>query len=460
MAVLERVVIPYSPRPLQRVLHAALDSHRWSVAVCHRRFGKTVLAVNQLIKCALTCEKPRPRFAYLAPFRNQAKDIAWAYLKHYSSPLPGVTVNETELRIDYPNGAQVRIYGADNQDALRGIYLDGVVLDEYGLMSDSIWGEVIRPLLSDREGWAFFIGTPNGRNQFYRLIHGDGEAGWMGAKHSPDWFFAEYRASQTGVIPERELEDARRAMTGDQYEQEYECSFEASVKGAVYAREMAAARQDGRICRVPFDPRLPVDTAWDLGMDDSTAIWLVQSVAGGEVRFVGYYENSAQPLSHYVGILREVQSKHGFAFGDHFLPHDVEVKELGTGVSRLETLRSLGLNSAVVVPRTVSIYDDINAVRMLLPRCFFNSPGCDRGVDALKNYRWKEETENQTGRTLPVHDWASHGADALRTLACAPQRKAKLLNQWQQSNKDHDPSDRLYGKGRFRVQGSGRRGGW
>jgi phage terminase large subunit len=461
VAVAERVTIPYAPRPLQRVLHSELDRHRWAVAVCHRRFGKTVLAVNQLIKGALTCQKPRPRFAYIAPFRNQAKDIAWAYLKHYAGVIPGYDPNETELKISLPNDAQVRIYGADNQDALRGIYLDGVVLDEYGLMSDSIWGEVIRPLLSDREGWAFFIGTPNGRNQFYRLIHGDPETGMIGARNDPEWFFAEYKASQTGVLPARELEDARRAMTADQYEQEYECSFEASVKGAVYAREMATAREDGRVCRVPFDPRLPVDTSWDLGMDDSTAIWLSQDAPGGEVRFVAYYENRSQPLSHYVGILKDVQAKHGFAYGDHFLPHDVEVKELGTGVSRLETLQGLGLHSVIVVPRTVSIYDDINAVRMMLPRCYFNTPGCDRGIEALKNYRWKEETENQTGRTLPVHDWASHGADALRTKACAPARKAKLLNQWQQRNTDHDPSDRLYGKGRYRQQATaGRRGGW
>lgn len=452
MAVIDRVTIPYAPRPLQRLLHTALDNHRWAVAVCHRRFGKTVLAVNQLIKCALLCEKPRPRFAYIAPFRNQAKDIAWAYLKHYCQPVLSGSPNESELRVDLLNGAQIRIYGADNQDALRGIYLDGVVLDEYGQMSDSIWGEVIRPLLSDREGWAFFIGTPNGRNQFYEVVKkAQGEDGW---------FFAEYKASQTNVIPHHELEDARRAMTEDQYQQEYECSFEAAVKGAVYAREIAAARSDGRITRVPFDPRLPVDTSWDLGMDDSTAIWFSQTSPAGEERFIAYYENSGHRLDHYVGILNDQKAKYGFTYGEHFLPHDVEVKELGTGVSRLEMLRQAGLFSCIVVPRTVSIYDDINAVRMMLPRCYFNVPACEAGVEALLHYRWKEETENQTGRTLPVHDWASHGSDALRTKACAPQRKAKLLSQWDKQNKDHDPSDWRYGKGRHRNAGAGRRGGW
>ncbi len=408
----------------------------------------------------MTCTKERPRFAYIAPFRNQAKDIAWAYLKHYTAPIPGALPHETELKVDLPTGAQIRIYGADNQDALRGIYLDGVVLDEYGLMSSSLWGEVIRPLLSDREGWAFFIGTPNGRNQFYGLIHGDRESGWLGAKHDPAWFFAEYKASETGVLPAKELEDARRSMTEDQYQQEYECSFEAAVKGAVYAREMAQAHQQGRIGRVIWDPRVPVDTSWDLGMDDSTAIWFSQSFSSGEIRLIAYYENSGHGLHHYVGVLKEQQAKYGWTYGDHFFPHDIDVKELGTGVSRLETLRSMGLFSIVPIKRTESLYDDINAVRMLMPRCWFNSPACDAGIDALKNYRWKEATEHQTGKTLPVHDWASHGADGLRTLACAPVRKARLLSEWSAKNKDHDPADRLYGRGRFKTASAGRRGGW
>jgi phage terminase large subunit len=405
-AVQERVVIPYAPRPLQRVLHDALDAHRWAVAVCHRRFGKTVLAINHLQKQALLCTKPRPRFAYIAPTYRMAKAIAWDYLKHFSAPIPGRQPHETELRIDYPNEGQVRLYGADNPDALRGIYLDGVVLDEYGLMDESVWGEVIRPLLSDREGWAFFIGTPNGRNQFYELIHGSRDGEWRGAKNSPDWFCAEYKASITKVIPEHELADARKAMTDDQYQQEYECSFEASVKGAIYARELAACREDGRMTRVPYDPRLPVDTAWDLGMDDATAIWFSQTSPAGEIRLLGYYENTGLGLQHYVGLLAEEKAKRGWAYGEHYLPHDVEVKELGTGVSRLETLRSLGLHSAVVVPRTVSLADDINAVRMMLPRCYFNVPACDKGVESLQHYRRKDETTDQTGYSRPVHDWA------------------------------------------------------
>lgn len=451
------VVIPYAPRPLQRVLHDALDRHRFSVAVCHRRFGKTVLAVNQLIKAAVTCQKPRPRFAYIAPTYKQGKAVAWDYLKHYSAPIPGVEVNESELRVDLPNGAQIRIYGADNEGGLRGIYLDGVVMDEYALMSHTVWEEVVFPTLTDRGGWAFFIGTPNGHNQFYELVHGSKDGSWAGAKNDPSWFFAEYKASQTHVFTPDELALIRTSMTTDAFEQEYECSFEASVKGAVFAREMQACRESGRITRVAFEPKLAVDTAWDLGMGDATAIWLSQTVGRNEVRLIGYYENSGHALHHYVGVLRDLAAKYGFTYGDHWLPHDAEVRELGTGQSRIEALNSMKVQGVFRVAARLSLDDGLNAVRMMLPKCWFNETACEKGIEALKHYRWATQTENATGPSRPVHDWASHGADALRTLASAPEKAAALIGDWNRKRKDTDLDDWRYGKGR-RVQVG--RGGW
>lgn len=443
--------MPYGPRPLQKVLHAALDGHRWAVAVCHRRFGKTVLAINQLQKRALLCDKIRPRFAYIAPTYKQGKAVAWDYLKHYAAPIPGVEVNESELRVDYPNGGQVRIYGADNEGGLRGIYLDGVVMDEYALMSHTVWEEVVFPTLTDRKGWAFFIGTPNGHNQFYSIA--------QVAKTEPGWFFSEYKASQTGIFSPEDLAAIKATMTQDSYEQEYECSFEASVKGAVFAREMQAVRESGRITRVAYEPRLPVHTAWDLGMDDSTAIWFAQFVPGGEVRLIGYYENRGHGLHHYVGVLREQSAKWGFAYGDHYVPHDIEVRELGTGQSRLEVLQSLGLVSLQVV-KALKMDDGLNAARMLLPKCWFNESACAQGIEALKHYRWAPQTDNATGPAKPVHDASSHGADAFRTLACAPIQVDKLLKTWNDNRKDVDPSDQRYGKGIYRNKQVGRRGGW
>lgn len=412
------MVVPYQPRPLQRVLHAALDSHRWVVAVCHRRFGKTVLAVNQLQKRALVCDKPRPRFAYIAPTYRQGKAVAWDYMKFFARPIPGVQINESELRIDYPNGGQVRIYGADNPDSLRGIYLDGAVLDEYGLQPQHVFTEVIRPLLTDRQGWALFIGTPNGKNQFYDIA--------QQAQRDPGWFFAAYKASQTGIVEAGELASNASQMSADEYQQEFECSFEASVKGAVFAKEMQAAREEGRISGVPHDPMIRVDTDWDLGVRDKTAIWFSQTSPGGEVRLIDYYESSGQGLQHYAQVLDEKRLERGFTYGQHWAPHDIEVRELGTGHSRWEAARLLGLHYHVGVQ--LPLADGINAVRMLLPRCWFDARRCAQGLEALQNYRWYYNSRMKEHNTaLPEHDWASHGADAMRGLAIRHRAPASRL---------------------------------
>jgi hypothetical protein len=359
--------------------------------------------VNHLIKAALLCQKPRPRYAYIAPTYRQGKAIVWDYAKYYAAPVPGHTSNESELKIDFPNGGQFRIFGADNPDSLRGLYFDGVVFDEFGLQPPNIFSEVVRPLLADREGGALFLGTPNGKNQFYDIA--------QYARANDDWFFAEHKASETGILSPAELADSRRMMTADEYAQEFECSFEASVKGAVYARELQAAREDGRITRVPYDPALPVDTDWDLGFADATAIWFSQTLRSREVRLIDYYENSGFGLDHYKKILSEKP----YGYGTHWAPHDIEVRELGTGNSRLLAAQSLGLNF-LVAPKVQDLKDGIHATRMLLPRCWFDETKCERGLEALKNYRWDYNTRAESFTALPVHNWASHGADAFRTL--------------------------------------------
>jgi phage terminase large subunit len=397
------VEIDYTPRPLQTVLHAALDRHRFSVAVCHRRFGKTVLAINQLIKSALLCPRERPRFAYLAPTYAQGKSVAFDYIQHFSRAIPGVQFNQSELRADYPNGGQLRIYGADSPDSLRGIYLDGIVLDEYGLMSPKVFSEVIRPALSDRLGWAFFIGTPNGKNQFYDIV--------QHAKAQPDWYFADYKASQTHILDQAELAAARKDMTADEYAQEYECSFDASIKGAYYAAELDAARTQGRIQRVPYDPILPVDTDWDLGVGDATAIWFTQSVKSGEVRVIDFYESSGEGLPHYAQVLRTK----GYTYGQHWAPHDIQVKEFSSGRSRLETAAALGIRFQIAP--NVPMDDGIHAVRMLFPRCWFDADKCKAGIEALQHYRRDYNSRLNEFKPVPVHDWASHASDAFRYLA-------------------------------------------
>jgi phage terminase large subunit len=226
--------------------------------------------VHDLRRGALTSKKLRPRFAYLSPYLRQSKQVAWDYLRTATtaSRAIGSRVHETELRVDYANGGQVRLFGVDNPDALRGIYLDGVVLDEYANMDPRVWSEVIRPALADRRGWAVFIGTPKGRNAFFEL--------WRRAQTEPGWFSLMLKASETGLIAEEELMLARRDLSEPQYAQEFECSFDAAVVGAYYGALMRQAEADGRIAGVPYDPAALVWTAWDLGIRDATAILLLR----------------------------------------------------------------------------------------------------------------------------------------------------------------------------------------
>lgn len=399
------VTIPYTPRSERHwTIHEALEGKRFGVVVCHRRFGKTVLAINHLLRAAVQCDKQRPRFAYVAPTLKQGKTIAWDYLKHYARAIPGVEFNEAELRCDLPNGGQVRIFGSDNPDALRGTYFDGVVLDEFGLMQMRAWSEVLRPALSDRLGWALFIGTPNGRNAFWDMRNL--------AERDGAWFLIEHKASETGIIGVDELASARAAMTPDEFDQEYECSFEASVRGAIFASELAAVRESGRIRELVIDPVLPVHTGWDLGVGDATAIWFAQQ-AHSEIRVVDYYEASGEGMPHYAAVLQ----RKPYAYGVHYAPHDIEVRELGSGRSRREVARQLGVNFTLA-PR-VSLEDGIHAARMLLPRCYFDASRCREGLDSLQNYRWEHNSRLDEFKSTPVHDWASHGADAFRYLALA-----------------------------------------
>jgi phage terminase large subunit len=402
------VVIPYSPRALQREIHQ--QRKRWSLIVCHRRFGKTVLAVNELIRGALTNSLQRPRYAYIAPYYKQAKSIAWDYLKHYSRPIPGVRTNEAELRVDYPNGGRVQLFGADNPDALRGQYFDGVVLDEYAQMPASLFSEVIRPALSDRQGWAMFIGTPKGKNEFYRL--------YEQAKDDPAWMVRIYRASETGIIPDDELADARKLMDEDEYAQEYECSWTAAIQGSYYGKLLSQALADGRIGRVPYEPRLPVYTVWDLGIGDATAIWFAQ-LHGREIRLIDYYEQSGEGLPHYAKVLQE----RGYVYGEHFAPHDIQVRELGSGKSRIEIAQSLGIRFRVAP--NVSIEDGIEAVRSTLPLCWFDEQRCRQGLDALQHYRREWDDKRGEFKPRPLHDWSSHGSDAFRYLALGLKEKTE-----------------------------------
>ena len=413
-----RLSLAYVPRPLQSALHEGRA--RFTVVVAHRRFGKTVFAVAELLRAAAVLQRPAPRLAYVAPLYRQAKAVAWDYLKHYARGIAGARFHEGELRCDLPNGARISLYGADDPDSLRG--LDGVVLDEYAQMDPRAWSEVIRPALADRQGWALFIGTPMGRNALWQL--------YEQAKTAPGWGGHLYRASATGILPAEELAAARGAMSAAEYAQEFECSFDAAIRGAYYAEEMAADDAAGRIGRAEHEPSLPVDTAWDLGIGDATAIWFFQR-AGREIRLIDYYEASGHGLDHYA---RELQRR-GYRYGEHLLPHDARVREMGSGKTRVEVLTALGFRPRVLESHKVE--DGIGQARLLLARCWFDAGKCARGIEALRHYRCEWAARLQTFRPQPLHGWASHGADAFRYLAMGlretggePMRPIRYNDAW------------------------------
>ena len=398
-----RVTAEIEVRPVFLPLFAA-DFPRFSVIVAHRRAGKTVASVQRLVKSALETKLPSARFGFIAPLRLQAKAIAWDMLKNMLAGMPGAQVNESELRLDLPNQSRIRLFGADQPDAIRGGYFDGVVLDEYAQMDPRTWDEVVRPMLADRQGWAQFIGSPAGKNAFWRLYE---------AADGPDWARLVLRASETGLIPMGELEAARRTMSREAYEQEWECSFTSATRGVFYGELMEQAEHAGRITAVPYDPALPCVTSWDLGVRDATAIWVLQPAPGGALHAVDFIESAGVGLPWYAEQLRA----RPYRYTDHVAPPDIEVTELGSGRSRREIAAGLGINFTVAKPHR--ILDGIEGVRVLLPRIWFDRERCARGIDALAQYRQEWDPKLQNFKAIPLHDWTSHAADALRYYAMA-----------------------------------------
>ena len=395
------IIIPYKPRELQKFLHDKIDKSRFSVLVLHRRAGKTVMCINHMIRAALTSPQANARYAFVAPTFKQGKATAWDYIKTYAGKIPGTKFNESELRCDLPNGSRITILGGENDQGIRGIFLDGCVLDESQNINPNLFPEIIRPALADRKGWCVFIGTPKGRNYFYELH--------QKAKSDKDWYTCVFRASQTKILDDGELRAAQSVMSEDLYDQEFECSFQAAITGSYYGAIIEELESQKRIAEVPHDENLDVETWWDLGMNDQTAIWFVQRNRG-QIRLIDYYENAGEGLDHYSHIL----DQQGFDYSKHIAPFDIKVRELGAfGKSRLESALELGI-SFEVAPK-LSIEDGIEAVRKGLSKCWFDKNKCQKGIEYLKAYQKRWDEKNQCFRNKPMHNYASHCADAFRT---------------------------------------------
>jgi len=410
-----RVKIPfnYTPREYQIPLWEALDSGiKRAVVVWHRRSGKDKTLINLMVSRAV---ERVGAYYYFFPTYKQGKKILWdgrdrdgfKFLDHIPVEIRKRT-NDTELKIELINGSIIQIIGTDNIDSIVGTNPVGCVFSEYALQDPQAWS-FIRPILAENGGWAVFNYTPRGNNHGKRI--------YDLAVESDSWFAQKLTVEDTNVIPVDVLENEKKEMfaqTGNDslFEQEYYCSFDVPVQGAYYGQQLVDAEKDNRITNVPYDPSLPVHTAWDLGIGDSNAIWFLQTV-GQEIRVIDYYETSGESMAYYVKYLQEKK----YVYGNHYAPHDIEVRELSTGKTRKETASSLGINF-VVAPR-LPVDDGIDAVRNLLARCWFDKENCERGLDALKSYHKVFDEDNQMYKNRPEHDWSSHGSDAFRTFAVA-----------------------------------------
>jgi len=343
--------------------------------------------------------------------------VAWDYLKYFSRPI-AKSSNEADLIIELVNGAKIRLFGADNADAMRGLGFDGLYLDEYGDFKPSVWGNVVRPALSDKQGWCVFGGTPKGKNQFWNI--------YETSKRLPnEWFSLSLPASKSGLLPESELEAARAQLAEDQYLQEYECSFEAAIIGAIWGTEMRKVAEDGRITKVENQIEVKTHTAWDLGHTDDTAIWWYQVIAG-EIHIVDFFALSGGTIEEFVSKIKEKP----YNYGKHYLPHDARARTLASGgKSVIEQMAAhLGINNLAIVP-SLTVQDGIQAVRMALPRCWFDAEKCADGIEALRQYQREYDEDKKAFRQTPKHDWTSHPADAMRMLAIS----------WREEPKDKPP---------------------
>ena len=395
-----KVSLNYEPREAFIPFHQRQT--RWTAMVCHRRAGKTVACIHDLVLRALYTTKKRAKYAYVGPFRQQAKEIAWEYLKEATEDIRKGPPRESDLRITLHNDATITLYGADNPDALRGLYFDGVILDEYGDCRPSLWGEVILPTLMDRQGWAVFIGTMKGKNHFYQQLER--------ARTTENWFYMQLKGSESGILNPEDLVELRAQLTEAQYEQEIECNPNAAIMGTYYSDLINQAEQDGRIGDYPYDPHQMVHVSADLGFTDSTAFWFWQMDEEGPV-CIDYYEADGKTLEHYFDMLR----KKDYEYADIWLPHDAKAKSFQTGRSTIEQFRAQNF-PCKPVPK-LAVQHGIDAARLILQICRFDKTNCYGGIEALRAYRRQFNEKTQQFSNAPLHDWASNGADGFRYMA-------------------------------------------
>jgi len=408
------ITINYKPRSWSDKIHNT--DKRWIVVVAHRRAGKTTMALNHLQRDALKI--PNSRWGYISPTYKQSKFIAWDLIKQYARVIPGVIFNESELTVKYPNGSKLTLYGADYPDSLRGMGFWGVIFDEYSQQPSNIFSEIIRPALSDHKGYAIWIGTPKGKNEFFRLYEQGLE--------DENWVCVLLTVKDTNLISEEELNEAKKVMTEDEFNQEFNCSFEASIKGSYYSKELSTARLENRITNVPYDVALKVHTVWDLGKGQNMAIGFYQK-SGKEIRLIDYWEGSNDDgLPQAIKYVLEKD----YIYGKHFAPHDIKAVDISTGKTRIDTARSLGISFDVV--EEIGVDNGISRGRMMFRRLWIDQNKGNFFLDAISQYHQEWDDKRGCFRNTPYHDWTSHAADQYRYAAVVEDKMSNELDFNQQ----------------------------
>ena len=398
-----KITIPYTPRKHQAYVHKELEKHRYAVLLCHRRFGKTTLCLLHLIKKCLTNKNFNPRYHYICPTYKMAKSIAWDFLKYYTKSIPQTKWNESELRCDFINNSRITLLSSENPDSIRGIYSDGVIVDETSQITSALIDEVITPSLSDRRGFMYMVGTPAGMNNILYEFYNKAQA-------NDEWFLYKAKATETKILDQDELDAALKIMGTAKFNQEYECSFIGNLDGSIFGDIVSKMEDNKQLGRFPIDPSYPISTSWDLGWNDLCCIIFFQEI-GGTIRIVDYYENRNQALPHYAKVLKEKD----YVYDKTIFPHDIEQTEFTTGKTRRETAYQLGIKGKVA-PR-IPLVDGLHSVKMMLPKTFIDTDNCQKLINALRHYHQKYNDKQRVYHIKPVHDWSSHACDALRTLA-------------------------------------------
>lgn len=405
--------LDYQPRELMLDFHQR--ENRFAFLICHRRFGKTVACVAELVIRALYTKKKNAQYAYVCPFRSQAKAVAWQYLVDMTQGI-AVDVKVSELSIKLPNGAKIFLTGSDNVNALRGLYLDGCVLDEFAQCRPDLLQAVIMPCLLDRMGWLVIIGTAYGRlNQFYEY--------YETSRTNDDWYHADIKVCDSGVIAGEEVARIQRSISEAKFNQEFMNDFSAELVGTYYANIINEIEKHGQITKTPqFDREQPVQVAFDIGRGDSTVAWFWQERHDG-IAIIDHYANNGESAQFYIEMLKNS----GYALEKVWLPHDARAKTFATDKSALEQFVEAfkSTSTDVDITPSLSVEDGIEAVRQLIPQCHFDYDTCYEGVEALRVYRKKWDEKYQCFSKTPLHDFASDHADAFRYLAINANKRYK-----------------------------------